>query len=117
MVETEVAAITYERQQDADGNRMCGAAALCMVYRFFGVECTQAEVWKAVAGGTRSARTRLICVDSLQRGFDALIVRREFPGMCSASARGTRSRHPQSPDRHRDLVQSWVTKTGASDLF
>ena len=79
MVENEVAAIPYERQQDADGNRMCGAAALCMVYRSFGVECTQAEVWQAVAGGTRSARTRLICADSLQRGFDALIVRARVP--------------------------------------
>jgi ribosomal protein L40E len=79
MVETEVAAIPYERQQDADGNRMCGAAALCMVYRSFGVACAQADVWHAVAGGTRSARTRLICVDCLQRGFDALIVRARVP--------------------------------------
>ena len=31
---------------------MCGAAALCMVYRSFGVACTQADVWHAVAGGT-----------------------------------------------------------------
>ncbi len=79
MVETELAAIPYERQEDVDGNRMCGAAALCMVYRSFGVACTQADVWHAVAGGTRSARTRLICVDSLQRGFDALIVRARVP--------------------------------------
>ena len=79
MVETEVAAIPYERQQDADGNRMCGAAALCMVYRSFGVACAQADVWHAVAGGTRSARTRLICVDCLQRGFDALIVQARVP--------------------------------------
>ena len=111
MVETEVAAIPYERQQDADGNRMCGAAALCMVYRSFGVECTQAEVWQAVAGGTRSARTRLICADSLQRGFDALIVRREFPGMCSASARGTRSAPSSitgSPsNRPTAITRSW----------
>ena len=54
MVETELAAIPYERQEDVDGNRMCGAAALCMVYRSFGVACTQADVWHAVAGGTRT---------------------------------------------------------------
>src|SRR5262245_27002725 len=86
MVESELAAVPYERQQDVDGNRRCGAAALCMVYRSLGLECTQEDLWPAVAAGARNARTRLIGVDALERGFDALIVRARAPwevlGVC-----------------------------------
>ena len=39
----ESIAIPYESQLNA---RACGAAALCMVYRSFGLECTQAEIWR-----------------------------------------------------------------------
>ena len=46
----------YERQGDPTSNRMCGAAALCMVYGSFGATWTQAELWPRIgrrdAGGT-----------------------------------------------------------------
>jgi hypothetical protein len=57
-----------------------------MVYRSLGLECTQEDLWPAVAAGARNARTRLIGVDALERGFDALIVRARAPwevlGVC-----------------------------------
>jgi Papain-like cysteine protease AvrRpt2 len=79
MNETRQTTIPYERQQDVGGNQMCGAAALCMVYRSLGVDCIQAELWRAVAAGNQRARTRLIAADCLERGFDALIVRAREP--------------------------------------
>jgi hypothetical protein len=79
MEETGLAVIPYERQRDIGGNQMCGAAALCMVYRSLGVDCIQSELWRAVAAGNQRARTRLIAADCLERGFDALIVRAREP--------------------------------------
>ena len=48
MSDTVAVDIPYVRQNDPTSNRMCGAAALCMVYRAFGVACTQDEVWPLV---------------------------------------------------------------------
>jgi Papain-like cysteine protease AvrRpt2 len=55
---------------------MCGAAALCMVYRSFDLVCSQEEVWPAIAAssttGSSRARTYLLCADALRRGFAAV---------------------------------------------
>lgn len=64
--------IPYERQQ---GSRTCGAAALCMVYRSFGMDCTQLTVWDAIrtpdsSGRDYTATDRMIR-DALSRGFYA----------------------------------------------
>lgn len=68
--------LPYERQVNTLSPRMCGAAALCMVYRSFGLACSQAEVWPAIAlpaaEGDPCARTYLLCADALRRGFAAV---------------------------------------------
>jgi hypothetical protein len=66
--------LPYERQGLSTG--MCGAAALCMVYRSFDVICSQDEVWPTIAAsspsGSPRARTYLLCADALRRGFAAV---------------------------------------------
>jgi hypothetical protein len=75
--------IPYERQADPMSNRMCGAAALCMVYRSFDLPCSQAEVWPHIAQrgalGELSAQTHLLAADALRRGLSALIVKARDP--------------------------------------
>ena len=67
--------LPYERQ--VLSTHTCGAAALCMVYRSFGVACSQQEVWPAIAAsytaGSFRARTYLICAHALRRGFAAVV--------------------------------------------
>jgi hypothetical protein len=64
-------------------NRMCGAAALCMVYRSFGLTASQAELWPKIArrSATRQlgARTYLLAQDALQRGLGALVIQAHDP--------------------------------------
>jgi hypothetical protein len=68
--------LPYERQLNTPSPRMCGAAALCMVYRSFGVVCSQEDVWPVIAApsafGASCARTYLLCADALRRGFAAM---------------------------------------------
>jgi hypothetical protein len=68
--------LPYEPQVNTLSPRMCGAAALCMVYRSFGVVCSQEEVWPAIAAQSTSAascaRTYMLCADALRRGFAAV---------------------------------------------
>jgi hypothetical protein len=70
--------LPYERQVNTLSPRMCGAAALCMVYRSFGVVCSQEEVWPAIAAqstpGASCARTYMLCADALRRGFAAVTI-------------------------------------------
>jgi hypothetical protein len=72
--------VPYENQLET---RSCGAASLCMVYRSFGVDCTQEEIWQRIAGsgpwGLTRATTRALCADALGRGLAALIVRARDP--------------------------------------
>jgi hypothetical protein len=76
-------AIPYERQADPDNNRMCGAAALAMVYRSFGKDVTQREVWPKIAKlnrfGSLAANTHLMVQDALDRGFAALAIQAKHP--------------------------------------
>src|SRR5437868_12294264 len=74
--------IPFESQRTAPDPRMCGAAALCMVYRSFGLPADQGEVWKQVAcsrQGRRLARTQPLCKDALRRGLSALILEARDP--------------------------------------
>jgi hypothetical protein len=70
----------YERQEN--GWR-CGAAALCMVYRSFGIACVQAEVWRQVGRADRRGRmdspTHLLARDALRHGLSAVIVQAADP--------------------------------------
>jgi hypothetical protein len=75
--------IPYERQTDLMSNRMCGAAALCMVYRSFQVSCTQAELairlTRPGPTGYMGIRTNLLAQDALARGLSALVLRARDP--------------------------------------
>jgi hypothetical protein len=66
--------LPYERQ--GPSTDMCGAAALCMVYRSFDVACSQEDIWPATAAagtsGSPRSRTYLLCADALRRGFAAV---------------------------------------------
>jgi hypothetical protein len=72
--------IPFEPQQ-ATGT--CGAAALCMVYRSFGLACTQSEIWERIArpGLCHALRTntRQLAADALGRGLAALILKAKDP--------------------------------------
>lgn len=74
--------LPYERQVNTLSPRMCGAAALCMVYRSFGLACSQEEVWPAIAlpaaESDPCARTYLLCADALRRGFAALTLQARY---------------------------------------
>jgi len=75
--------IPFERQTDAQGNRMCGAAALAMVYRSLGTTATQAEIWPRIfrrsTGGSLASATYLMCQDALHRGFASLAIQVKHP--------------------------------------
>jgi hypothetical protein len=75
--------IPYERQSDSQANRGCGAACLSMVYRSFGQEIPQAEIWPVIAKENRigqiSSTTYLMAQDALRRGFIAVAIQARHP--------------------------------------
>jgi hypothetical protein len=75
--------IPFEKQQRAEGHRMCGAAALSMAYRSLDLECSQQEVWGEVArrdgDGRLAARTHLLARDAIRRGLAAVVVQAADP--------------------------------------
>lgn len=74
--------IPFEKQEVRPDDQMCGAAALCMVYRSLGLTCTQTKLWPAISRpGCRGrvARTQLLCRHALGLGLDALIVQADDP--------------------------------------
>lgn len=75
--------IPYEKQSDSQTNRGCGAACLTMVYRSFGKEVPQAEIWPAIARENRfgqvSSMTYLMAQDALNRGFRAVAIQTRHP--------------------------------------
>lgn len=79
----ESPAIPFEKQADTPGSRRCGAACLCMIYRSFGLDCSQDEIWSKIARkgarGSHSARTYLMGADALERSFPALVIQASDP--------------------------------------
>ncbi len=77
------AVIPYEMQSDPQSNRTCGAACLSMVYRSFGKDVPQVEIWPAIAKenrfGSLASTTYLMAKDALSRGLSALIVQTRHP--------------------------------------
>jgi len=75
--------IPYEKQSNLQTNRTCGAACLTMVYRSFGQEVTQAEIWAAIAKqnrfGSLASTTHLMARDALNRGFSAVAMQARHP--------------------------------------
>lgn len=76
-------AIPYERQSDPDTHRGCGAACLSMVYKSFGKEVPQAEIWSKIAKPNRfgivSSTTHLMALDAISQGLSAVIVQARHP--------------------------------------
>ncbi len=76
-------AIHYEKQSDLQNNRGCGAACLSMVYRSFGKEVPQAEIWLAIAkqnqSGSLASTTHLMAKDAISRGLTAVAIQARHP--------------------------------------
>jgi ABC-type bacteriocin/lantibiotic exporter with double-glycine peptidase domain len=72
--------IPYERQANRSS---CGAAALSMVYRSYGIEVYQDDIWKAVAGrsarGRACAHAQSLAADALRRGLHASAIQVRDP--------------------------------------
>ncbi len=68
--------IPYEAQKNCDGQRTCGAAALNMIYKAFGIVVPQEAVWRVIslpdAHGGRFARTYRLAFDASLRGVSAV---------------------------------------------
>ena len=73
-------AVPYEKQVN---KWSCGAAALGMVYRTYGIECSQEQIWKAISRmhgwGRWCARNQALATDALQRGLHALVIQVRDP--------------------------------------
>jgi hypothetical protein len=76
-------AIPFEKQTDPQTTRMCGAACLSMVYRSFGKEVPQTEIWPAISKpnrfGVTSSITHLMALNAISRGFSAVAIQARHP--------------------------------------
>jgi len=75
--------IPYEKQTDTKNTRMCGAACLSMVYRSFGKEVPQTEIWPAIAKvnrlGSLASTTHLMAQHALGQGLAAVAFQARHP--------------------------------------
>jgi peptidase C39-like protein len=75
--------IPYERQSEPETGRTCGAACLSMVYRSFGKEVPQTQIWPSIAKPNRASNlastTHLMAQDALTRGFSAIAIQVRHP--------------------------------------
>jgi hypothetical protein len=75
--------IPYEKQSDSEINRGCGAACLSMVYRSFGKELAQAQIWPLIAKqnrfGSIASTTHLMALHAVNQGFSAVVVQARHP--------------------------------------
>lgn len=82
-MKTATGTIPYEKQADEQSSRTCGAACLSMVYRSFGKDIPQAEIWQAIAKvnrfGNLSSTTHLMAQDALGRGLAAVAFQARHP--------------------------------------
>ena len=72
----------FEAQARVPSQRMCGAAALVMAYRRFGLQVDQHEVWQKVAHqheGCFRAHTYHLAQDAIRRGLFAAIIQTHRP--------------------------------------
>jgi Papain-like cysteine protease AvrRpt2 len=80
---TQNVTIPYERQSEPETGRTCGAACLSMVYRSFGEEVPQTQIWPSIAkanrAGNPASTTHLMARDALTRGFSAIAIQIRHP--------------------------------------
>jgi hypothetical protein len=73
----------YEKQSDPQINRGCGAACLSMVYRSFGMDVPQAEIWPLIAKqnrfGSIASTTHLMALHALNKGLSAVVIQARHP--------------------------------------
>jgi len=75
----------YERQIPSPTERRCGAAALCMVLRDFGVEVSQEEIWDEIKTpvpnkpGEFRIETYRLAAFARKRGVEAIVGRLRQP--------------------------------------
>lgn len=83
MNSNEAVNIPYQRQSDPQTNRTCGAACLSMVYRSFGKEVSQAQIWPAIGKrnrfGSLASTTHLMTLDALRHGFAGVAIQARHP--------------------------------------
>jgi hypothetical protein len=114
-------AIPYERQSDPQASRTCGAACLSMVYRSFGKEVPQAEIWAAIAKenrfGSLASTTHLMAQDALTRGLCAVAIQARHPlqvlRICRAGGIRAILNHrmkPDSPTGHYSVLAGLDSK-------
>jgi Peptidase C39 family len=64
-------------------NRSCGADCLSMVYKSFGKDVAQAEIWPLIAKpnrfGSIASTTHLMALNAIHQGFSAVIVQARHP--------------------------------------
>ena len=99
--------IPYQNQDPSSPHRMCGAAALSMVYASFGKIVPQAEVWPKISKhnrfGSLTAASHLIAQDALGRGFSArqrwrISIFNRY--VCRSTSLSTRAFQYQDPDQN-----------------
>jgi hypothetical protein len=94
--------IPYERQA---AGKMCGAAALHMVYASLGAPVPQRELWPSVTGGHSCARTRLLAADALHRGLSSVILEARDPWQ---TLQHCQAHHARVVLNHRPLPAAWT---------
>jgi hypothetical protein len=80
---TSPVSVPYEKQSDAEVNRGCGAACLSMVYKSFGKEVEQAEIWPLIAKenrfGSVASTTHLMALHAISQGLSAVVIQARHP--------------------------------------
>jgi Papain-like cysteine protease AvrRpt2 len=75
--------IPYEAQTDPQTNRGCGAASLSMVYKSFGKEIPQAQIWPLIAKpnrfGSVASTTNLMALHAIGQGLSAVVIQARHP--------------------------------------
>jgi hypothetical protein len=79
MIET----LPFETQTDLQISRQCGAACLSLIYKSFGKEIPQPEIWPQIAKpnrfGVMSSTTHLMALHALGRGLNAVAIQARHP--------------------------------------
>ena len=70
--------IPFEKQIEKPNNRMCGAACLSMIYKYYGIPDDQLSIWSRIKDkdgiGNLFAFTYKICADLLNHNINSLII-------------------------------------------
>jgi hypothetical protein len=75
--------IPFERQENFETRRGCGAACLSMVYKSFGKDVPQSEIWPLIAKqnrfGSIASTTHLMALHAISQGLSAVVIQARHP--------------------------------------